>query len=114
MTTGNIEMPKPESPPGARTCRECGCWDFGACDDEETGPCYWVGPDLCSHCVEPTRTPEQEEELDRARKLMYDDLCDFLDRQGITPQEWDEMRLKGTDRFWRLIEIFDEGEGGER
>lgn len=33
-----------------QTCRECGCTDSHACMDEELGPCWWVYPDLCSHC----------------------------------------------------------------
>ena len=31
-------------------CRECGCTDQQACLDDEFGACWWVEPDLCSHC----------------------------------------------------------------
>lgn len=33
-------------------CRVCGCSDFDACFDPETGAgCYWVDEDLCSVCA---------------------------------------------------------------
>jgi len=32
------------------TCRECGCTDEQACLDDVFGACWWVEPDLCSHC----------------------------------------------------------------
>lgn len=35
---------------GTRFCRECGCTDFDACVHAEHGACWWVEPDLCSHC----------------------------------------------------------------
>ncbi len=35
---------------GTRFCRECGCTDFDACVHPEHGACWWVEPDLCSHC----------------------------------------------------------------
>ena len=38
-------------PAHAPRCRECGCWDYGACFDEELGTCWWVELDLCSHCA---------------------------------------------------------------
>lgn len=38
-------------PAGFRTCRECGCWEYNACWDDDTGPCWWVEADLCSHCA---------------------------------------------------------------
>jgi hypothetical protein len=31
-----------------RACVFCGCTDDNACMTE-TGPCYWVGPGLCSN-----------------------------------------------------------------
>ncbi|WP_119301111.1 hypothetical protein [Dongia deserti] len=31
-------------------CRECGCTDQHACDDNGVG-CHWVEPDLCSKCA---------------------------------------------------------------
>lgn len=38
--------------PPAGICRICGCWDFDACLDPESGePCSWVEPNLCSACV---------------------------------------------------------------
>lgn len=33
-----------------RTCRICGCNEFDACYHEDHGNCWWVAPDLCSHC----------------------------------------------------------------
>ncbi|MXY64095.1 MAG: hypothetical protein F4206_16880 [Gammaproteobacteria bacterium] len=39
-----------EAPPGWRSCRECGCWEYNACWHEELGACWWVKEDLCSHC----------------------------------------------------------------
>jgi hypothetical protein len=36
-----------------RTCRVCGCDEHRACTDPEHGACWWVEPDLCSHCGEP-------------------------------------------------------------
>ena len=33
-----------------RTCRVCGCTDQSACFNEDMGFCWWVGPELCSHC----------------------------------------------------------------
>ena len=33
-----------------RTCRVCGCTEESPCITGE-GPCYWVGPDLCSACA---------------------------------------------------------------
>jgi len=49
-------------------CRECGCTEFDACDDEERGPCSWEGDDLCSACAEklgelPGRPPWPDDEL---------------------------------------------------
>jgi hypothetical protein len=44
----------PEVPPaalmGERACRECGCTEFNACRHPDHGNCWWVKPDLCSHC----------------------------------------------------------------
>jgi hypothetical protein len=36
---------------GERFCRECGCTQFNACVHPEHGACWWVEPDLCSHCA---------------------------------------------------------------
>ena len=44
------DMPRAPAPEGAPTCRVCGCWELGACWDDERGACWWVEPDLCSHC----------------------------------------------------------------
>lgn len=33
-----------------RSCRVCGCIETRACVDSR-GPCWWIGPDLCSHCA---------------------------------------------------------------
>lgn len=38
-------------------CRVCGCTNWSACPDPETGTCWWVEEDLCSACA----TPEQKE-----------------------------------------------------
>ena len=46
------DMPRPPAPEGAPTCRVCGCWEYAACWDDERGACWWVEPDLCSHCKE--------------------------------------------------------------
>lgn len=35
-----------------RQCRICSCTQNAACMDEEHGACWWVEPDLCSHCVQ--------------------------------------------------------------
>lgn len=32
-------------------CRACGCTQEHACDLGDLGPCWWVGPDLCSACA---------------------------------------------------------------
>ena len=40
-----------DPPEGWRQCRVCVCWEFNACFDDVRGPCWWVGPDLCSHCA---------------------------------------------------------------
>jgi hypothetical protein len=38
-----------------RACRVCGCTDTDCrgCIERTGEPCYWVGRDLCSACVEP-------------------------------------------------------------
>ena len=37
--------------PEKRICRICGCTDYNACLDKETGvACHWVEDDLCSNC----------------------------------------------------------------
>jgi len=37
----------------ATPCRGCGCADWMACVDSDTGQrCHWVEPDLCSACAE--------------------------------------------------------------
>jgi hypothetical protein len=33
-----------------RACRVCGCTDDNACITA-AGPCWWVGPSLCSGCA---------------------------------------------------------------
>ena len=37
-----------------RTCRVCGCTDNNCqqCIEKTGVACHWVGPDLCSACVE--------------------------------------------------------------
>ena len=39
-----------EPPPGSRSFRVCGCWNYNACWYEDLGGCWWVEEDLCSHC----------------------------------------------------------------
>ncbi len=36
--------------PEATSCRICGCTEIKACFDHELGACWWVEPNLCSHC----------------------------------------------------------------
>jgi hypothetical protein len=36
-----------------RSCVVCGCTDSTGCSDQLTGPCWWVGERLCSHCAQP-------------------------------------------------------------
>ena len=41
--------------PGGRffypgVCRKCGCTSSHACEHPDFGACWWVEPDLCSHC----------------------------------------------------------------
>jgi hypothetical protein len=31
-------------------CRQCGCKENDACLHPDYGPCWWVEPNLCSHC----------------------------------------------------------------
>ena len=39
-----------DAPPvGAKTCRQCGCREYGACRDDDTGPCWCVEADRRSH-----------------------------------------------------------------
>ena len=44
------ERPRLPAPEGWATCRNCGCWEYDACWDEEMGACWWVDEELCSHC----------------------------------------------------------------
>ena len=39
------------APEGVQICRICRCWDLDACWNEDLGACWWVKPDLCSHCA---------------------------------------------------------------
>lgn len=39
------------SKPLQGVCRVCGCTDINPCYHPEHGYCYWVEPDLCSHCA---------------------------------------------------------------
>lgn len=36
---------------GMRFSEKCGCTEFDACTHPEHGNCWWVGPNLCSHCL---------------------------------------------------------------
>ncbi len=50
----DLGQEEPFNPPmtiaGARFCTECGCTEFDACTHPDHGNCWWVGPNLCSHC----------------------------------------------------------------
>ena len=57
-----LESPFPtQAPPGWPSCRECGCWDWNACWHEDVGACWWVEPDLCSHCHYARQNPQDAE-----------------------------------------------------
>ena len=43
-------MNRPPAPEGWPTCRVCGCWEMAACWHDQVGACWWVEPNLCSHC----------------------------------------------------------------
>lgn len=47
----------------ARRCRVCGCTDGLACFDLDHGACWWIEPDLCSHCGEPAIVAGQYDRL---------------------------------------------------
>ena len=47
---GRVRSPVPAGWP---TCQQCGCWECGACFDEEAGACWWAEEDLCSFCAGP-------------------------------------------------------------
>lgn len=52
MTVTTVEeFPRTPAPAGFPTCRVCGCWEYDACWDDDSGACWWVTPDLCSHCA---------------------------------------------------------------
>lgn len=55
------------------TCRVCGCTENQACYSHNHGTCWWVEPDLCSHCAEPVIVAE---------------LFDTLGEDGGTLEEW--------------------------
>lgn len=63
----------------ARRCRVCGCTQDHACVDDEHGPCWWVEPDLCSHCGEPLIVAA---DFDR----MADDMIAAGDRPVTKPE----------------------------
>lgn len=33
-------------------CKVCGCTEDNPCIHPDFGACFWIKPDLCSHCVE--------------------------------------------------------------
>lgn len=41
-----------------RVCTGCGCSEMDACQDEDFGPCAWVGPAFCSDCQRKGVLPE--------------------------------------------------------
>lgn len=55
------------------TCRICKCIDQAACFSHTHGPCWWIEPDLCSHCAEPAIVAE---------------LFDTLSDDGGTMEQW--------------------------
>lgn len=55
------------------TCRICNCTDEAACFSHDYGTCWWVEPDLCSHCAEPAIVAE---------------LYDTLRGDGGSLEEW--------------------------
>jgi hypothetical protein len=44
-----------------RRCRVCGCSEYDACWHELLGACWWVQPDLCSHCAKGLRVQRDSE-----------------------------------------------------
>lgn len=69
-------------------CRKCGCTQEDSCVDKKGNPCYWVEPNLCSHCREfrfirkqdgfrePREYFKTEPQLNQAEQdLLYNDLC---------------------------------------
>lgn len=48
---GLVTYAEPATIMGERYCSECGCAQFDACTHPEHGNCWWVGPNLCSHCA---------------------------------------------------------------
>lgn len=42
-------------------CRVCGCSDYDACWHDLLGACWWVQPDLCSHCARGLRCKRDSE-----------------------------------------------------
>ena len=40
----------PDPPLNKRSCSSCGCTDSDGCYHPRHGSCWWVAPDLCSHC----------------------------------------------------------------
>lgn len=49
-----------------RACKVCGCTEFNACMDSIHGACWWVGPNLCSHCDMAAK--QKLKELQEAKK----------------------------------------------
>jgi hypothetical protein len=67
---------------GKRACRVCGCTPAQACVDPEHGPCWWLAPDLCSHCGEPAIVLGQYrrlQDITRARQLTDTELGELFD-----------------------------------
>src|SRR5260221_14262182 len=64
----NVIRPRRFSPASLKpgTCRECGCTEANACYSEEHGACWWVAPDLCSHCLMKLPAETCERPTDRA------------------------------------------------
>ncbi len=47
-----------------RTCRNCGCTDYEACEEG----CEWVEGDLCSACVKPRARPAPAAKRQRRKR----------------------------------------------
>ena len=84
---GRVRSPVPAGWP---SCRQCGCWEYGVCFDEEVGACWWVEEDLCSFCAGPEGgmilltelVPGGILETDYVHLDTYDETCSRC-RRGI-------------------------------
>lgn len=63
-----LEEEHSAQPDGWPICRICGCWEMAACWDDQIGACWWVEPDLCSHCRNVAISAERERDAWPSRK----------------------------------------------